>query len=333
MPKVSIIVPVYKAEKYLHRCVDSILAQTFRDWECILVDDGSPDGSGAICDEYAQKDARIHVIHKENGGVSSARNTGIDKSNGEWLCFIDSDDTVEPFYVDILFKGISGTNDVELSVAGYRSVDGNSKIISTNKFEKSFISENLSIVLCLAENNNTINSPVCKLFKKCVIMDNDLKFHSSLSYGEDHVFVLDYLLHVNAISVSNKVIYNYFHRENDSLTSAGCTPEKMITYVEFLQGRYERLNYKLQSKDFCSTYNHQLHDHLIRATYHLFTTKVPKKRCIFHRIHKYRREIVMHGTTSLFYSLLWYCLKLPEILGFYMILMLCYVKKLIVSLV
>ena len=96
MSKVSIIVPVYKAEQYLHRCVDSILSQSFTDWELILVDDGSPDRSGAICDEYAQKDARIRAIHKENGGVSSARNVALGRMTGKWLTFVDSDDCLYP---------------------------------------------------------------------------------------------------------------------------------------------------------------------------------------------------------------------------------------------
>ena len=96
MPKVSIIVPVYKAEAYLHRCVDSILAQTFTDWELLLIDDGSPDRSGEVCDEYAKKDTRIRVIHKENGGVSSARQRGLDESIGEYTIHADPDDWVEP---------------------------------------------------------------------------------------------------------------------------------------------------------------------------------------------------------------------------------------------
>ena len=96
MPKVSIIVPVYKAEQYLHRCIDSILSQSFTDWELILVDDGSPDSSGAICDEYVHKDARIHVIHKENGGVSSARNVALGRITSKWLTFVDSDDCLYP---------------------------------------------------------------------------------------------------------------------------------------------------------------------------------------------------------------------------------------------
>ena len=102
-PKVSVIVPVYKAEKYLRKCVDSILTQTFRDFEVILVDDGSPDGSGAICDEYARKDPRVRVFHKENGGVSSARQCGLDHARGEYTIHADPDDWVEPNMLEELY--------------------------------------------------------------------------------------------------------------------------------------------------------------------------------------------------------------------------------------
>ena len=94
-PKISVIVPVYKVEKYLPECIESVLAQTFTDFELILVDDGSPDNSGAICDAYAARDPRIRVFHKENGGVSSARNLGLDHARGEWIAFVDSDDWIE----------------------------------------------------------------------------------------------------------------------------------------------------------------------------------------------------------------------------------------------
>ena len=100
MPTISVIVPVYKVEPYLNRCVDSILRQTYQDFELILVDDGSPDRCGEICDEYARQDSRVHVIHKENGGLSDARNAGIDwveaNSDSRWLIFADSDDWVHP---------------------------------------------------------------------------------------------------------------------------------------------------------------------------------------------------------------------------------------------
>lgn len=108
MPQISVIVPVYKVEPYLHRCVDSILGQTYTDFELILVDDGSPDNCPAICDEYAEKDSRVHVIHQENGGLSAARNAGIDwafaNSDSEWLSFIDSDDYVHSEYLERLLN-------------------------------------------------------------------------------------------------------------------------------------------------------------------------------------------------------------------------------------
>ena len=104
MPKVSVIVPVYKAEEHLGECIDSILAQTFTNWECILVDDGSPDRSGEICDEYAQKDARIKVIHKPNGGVTSARSTGVEQASAEWIMFVDADDLLEVGAIEGLMR-------------------------------------------------------------------------------------------------------------------------------------------------------------------------------------------------------------------------------------
>ena len=100
-PKISIIVPVYNAEQYLRRCIDSILNQSFTDFELILIDDGSKDKSSDICDEYAAKDSRVRIFHKENGGVSSARNVGLDNSCGEWVAFVDADDEIEDGYLNI----------------------------------------------------------------------------------------------------------------------------------------------------------------------------------------------------------------------------------------
>ena len=129
MSQISIVVPVYKVENYLKRCVDSILAQTFEDFELILVDDGSPDGCPAICDEYAEKDSRVKVIHKENGGPAAARNTGLDwifaNSDSEWVGFVDSDDYVHPkMYESLLNAALS--LDVNISVCSfYFNTDGN----------------------------------------------------------------------------------------------------------------------------------------------------------------------------------------------------------------
>lgn len=125
MPTISVIVPVYMVEKYLHRCIDSILAQSFPDFELILVDDGSPDGCGAICDEYAQKDSRVIVIHQKNGGLSAARNAGINwafaNSDSRWLTFVDSDDWIHPRMLEVLLEA-ANTQQLKISVCGYQEV-------------------------------------------------------------------------------------------------------------------------------------------------------------------------------------------------------------------
>lgn len=127
--KVSIIVPVYKTEKYLRQCIDSILAQTYTNLEVILVDDGSPDNCGTICDEYAVKDRRIRVIHKENGGLSDARNAGIDGATGEYLMFVDSDDYIAPEMIEVLFTALK-ENDADMSLCSFACVDENGIEIS-----------------------------------------------------------------------------------------------------------------------------------------------------------------------------------------------------------
>ena len=119
--KISIIVPVYKTEKYLDKCIESILNQTFKDFELILVDDGSPDNCGKICDEWAKKDDRIVVIHKENGGVSSARNTALNNIKGEYVGFVDSDDTIEPTMYEKLYNNLIDSN-AQISVCDFKFI-------------------------------------------------------------------------------------------------------------------------------------------------------------------------------------------------------------------
>ncbi|HEL7541574.1 TPA: glycosyltransferase, partial [Enterococcus faecalis] len=121
MPKISIIVPVYNVEKYLEKCVRSILAQTFTDFELILVDDGSPDSSGAMCDQFAEQDERVKVIHKENGGLSDARNAGIEIATGEYLGFVDSDDYIADDMYELLYTNIV-KEDADLSICGIYDV-------------------------------------------------------------------------------------------------------------------------------------------------------------------------------------------------------------------
>ena len=126
MPLISVIVPVYNVEPYLRECVDSILGQSFSDFELILVDDGSPDKCGKICDEYAEKDSRVRVIHQQNGGLSAARNTGIDAAKGEYLTFVDSDDMVHPLFLEHLMT-IMKKNAAEISCCSMSEFPENGK--------------------------------------------------------------------------------------------------------------------------------------------------------------------------------------------------------------
>ena len=229
MPKVSIIVPVYKAEKYLHRCIDSILSQTFTDWECILVDDGSPDRSGAICDEYAQKDARIRVIHKENGGVSSARNYGIQKVNSEWITFVDSDDYIQSDFLQAFVdcnpkKGCLYSCGIKYTYPHHAPVV---------MFEYPSISFPVTDFESLKKYRILANGcPVAKLFNVEILREHNLTFNESLSLNEDHIFVMQYLSHVDSIQLIYKILYNYWfdqfvtsltkkrHRTEESLKAA-----------------------------------------------------------------------------------------------------------------
>lgn len=131
MPLISVIVPVYKVEAYLPACVDSILMQTFTDFELILVDDGSPDTCGAMCDSYAQKDSRVRVIHRENGGLSAARNTGLDAAGGDYVTFIDSDDVVSIRFLEMLYAA-ARRNGASVSCCKFQSFEGD--IIDTSYF-------------------------------------------------------------------------------------------------------------------------------------------------------------------------------------------------------
>ena len=204
MPKVSIIVPVYNTEKYLARCIDSILAQTFTDFELILVNDGSKDNSGKICDEYAQKDSRIVVIHKENGGVSSARNKGIDVAQGEWISFVDSDDWISSDFLS------SFTYDADLMICGI-------ELFGTKHSQQIPDSQHLQntteIYTWLASNchRGYVPSPWAKVFKTSIIQNNNIAFNTSIIRGEDAIFNFDYIQYCDSIKLFNIASYHYYY--------------------------------------------------------------------------------------------------------------------------
>lgn len=191
MPLISIIIPVYNTEKYIRRCIDSVISQTCNDWELILVDDGSTDGSGKICDEYAESDERIRVYHKTNGGVSSARNVGLDNARGVFIAFIDSDDFVEPTYLEKMYDALQRNPDCSIaSCSCCKYFEGEIKPIEYD----SWIFSNVRYVepldyadrMLLMKSQHTVWG---KLFKTSVL--RNVRFREGFN-NEDILFALDF---------------------------------------------------------------------------------------------------------------------------------------------
>lgn len=205
-PSVSIIVPVYNTAKYLHRCLDSILQQSFKDFEVLLVDDGSTDNSGEICDEYAAKDSRIRVFHKENGGVSSARNVGLDNAVGEWVTFVDSDDELNFEGLGLDYEQLSNVDLILTAYCGKIGATCELNVVEReeNHDFKTFLSENL---------NYGIFSVVWgKFFRKEKI--GNLRFDVAMKIGEDTLFTLMFLNAINECKIVNTVTYIYNQPQN-----------------------------------------------------------------------------------------------------------------------
>lgn len=207
MPQISVIVPVYMAENFLNRCVDSILNQTYQDFELILVDDGSPDSSGSICDEYVNKDGRVRVLHCKNSGVAASRNHGVAASTAKWICFIDSDDAIHPQMLEMLFGAVV-ENRVRISMC---NADEGASV------PDSFGSRNL----CAEFRNAQVNEDLLiaigsSYYYHCVwgkLIDRDIveKFRFAEGrYYEDTAIVAYWLLEAENVAITDNKLYFYF---------------------------------------------------------------------------------------------------------------------------
>ena len=224
-PKISIIVPVYKVEQYLPKCIDSILAQTFQNWELLLIDDGSPDNSGNICDEYAHKDSRIRVFHKKNGGVSSARNLGLDYAEGDYVMFVDSDDWISNDCLQVCldeikkdkldalqFGFISVTDDLENPRVKIATLPLNGeKYIQTNNFN-----------VCVWGG----------IYKCEIIEEYKLRFPKELKLAEDQIFVLSFFKCCHRIKYLEKAMYYYLQRADSAVHTS--KSKDMVLSCEYL---------------------------------------------------------------------------------------------------
>ena len=206
---ISVIVPVYNVEKYLSRCIESILRQTYPYFELILVDDGSPDKSGKICDKYAKKDERIKVLHKENGGVSSARNIGLDYAKGEYISFIDSDDWVRENYLEKLLAPML-QYDVQMVLGGVelRGIHIKKVQMKEQLFDIYFPTHEAMDTLFLKKQPLS-KGPCCKLYKKIIIDNVPLRFNEEVAWGEDAIFLYNYWETGGKIYIIEDCLYYY----------------------------------------------------------------------------------------------------------------------------
>lgn len=242
---ISVIVPIYKAEKFLDKCVDSIVNQTYKNLEIILVDDGSPDNCPAMCDAWAKRDNRITVIHKENGGASSARNVGLDNASGDYIAFVDADDYLESDTYRVMFEDIISTNADAAGCSMVRENEGSVKEYWGNENAQLEVKSRDEILISI---NSTLEL-VCihtgtKLYSKNVV--KDIRFDESLRYCEDILFNYQVALNINkmachllpnyhfvynsASATQNRVEANKFDELKVQDKIISITPEELLLY-------------------------------------------------------------------------------------------------------
>ena len=243
-PTVSIIIPVYNAELYIRRCVESILGQEYTDFELLLIDDGSRDGSGAICDEYGEKDARVRVIHKGNGGVSAARNLAIDNARGTYLQFVDSDDWITPDATKLLVR-TAEEEDCDLVIADFYRVAGE-RVSPKGDIEEDGVLTKEQFAAHMMENPADFYYGVLwnKLYRRNIIQEHRLRMNTDISWCEDFMFNLEYIRYAEKFRALRAPIYYYVKRKG-SLVSQGNSLAKTIqmklTVFEYYHSFYREV--------------------------------------------------------------------------------------------
>lgn len=214
--KYSVIIPVYNAEGTLRRCLDSLVGQQFSNYELLLINDGSTDGSDAICREYASTYSCVRYFAKENGGVSSARNLGLEQAKGEYILFVDSDDYVSEDYFALLSHTLE-SNAVDLLMFGYRNFGGASTEWDTGVFceeTESGVAKRISFAVC----QYLFSSLLSKAFKRQIIERDNIRFSNDLAIGEDQAFIFTYAMHIRSIGSIENHLYNVDVSDGNSLS-------------------------------------------------------------------------------------------------------------------
>lgn len=310
---ISIVIPIYNAEKYLHRCLDSILCQTYNDFEIILIDDGSNDESYKICTTYSQKDNRIKLYHKENGGVSSARNLGLEHINGEWITFIDADDWIAETYLENLIRYTK--DDKYDLIFSYATVVHNDYIVKEKYYCKELCSDN--IYKMFTENDAIWHtSPWSKLYKYSIIKEHKIQFQNGIHLGEDAIFLFQYIIHCNWIYITNHTDYQYNFDSENSLTKRIFNLESEYRGYEIIQDTTNQLKATFPNMDKAEKeFDWLIGKYIYRVLNSLYNENITRKK---------RIEIIKHldvekiSNTITNYSykerILWHIIKKKHII-------------------
>lgn len=240
---VSIVIPIYNVEAYLENCINSLIEQTYKNIEIILVDDGSPDKCPKICDDFSKKDKRIKVIHKPNGGLSDARNSGIAAASGEYITFVDSDDTVDNDYVEYLYS-IMEEFKSDISICDYKAIYSNGTILSRNRNDKFCISKEKTLEIMLYQNEFTVSS-WAKMYKTKLFRENNIIFPVGKIF-EDAYTTYKLVELCENVGVGMESKYNYMIRNNSILTSIFSEKKLMLVdayneMTSFIKKKYPNL--------------------------------------------------------------------------------------------
>lgn len=292
MPKISIIIPVYNVEKYLNRCVDSILNQSLQDFEIILVNDGSTDSSPKICDEYVEQDERIRVIHKQNARVAAARNDGIKVAQGEFISLIDSDDWIEPTMLEEMYSTATkfGCDFVmcDFTKKGKEVEYTVSQPIGEGFYDRERIEKELFKCLIMFDNIEfppTISNCTC-LFNREFLIDNVLYYDEDIHYCEDSIFGSKVMYNANKFYyLKGKYFYNYFYNPNS--TTSKYNSKKWDSYLKI----NERLEEYFRNDNF--DFSYQLKINMLYFTLNMMS-EIGRSKDSFLEKRKYCKKLITH---------------------------------------
>lgn len=211
---ISIIIPIYNAEKYLSQCIDSVINQSYKDWELLLIDDGSEDQSGIICNLYAERDNRIRVFHKENGGVCSARNIGLKYAHGDFVTFIDSDDWIDPDILEKYIETYDRTHTDLVRCCYVRESEDNCHVVT---IDEEIILYNHTDIEIFVEKKRLYGFLWNSLFKKSIL--EGITFDENITWCEDHIFSYQYVLRCKSVAIIPSPLYHYRINESGSLST------------------------------------------------------------------------------------------------------------------